>query len=151
MTRKTTISAIVAASFLVGLYLNALGWLGNAILLQEDWNGVHETIGVRPAPPYSPITRELVTLLSDFVYAFALVWIYSTAGPDRRAPWRFALELVVMLWLTTVAMTYLTLVNSGFLPPGIALKSGLWALATFLPVAAFLPLVFRSRNGFLER
>ena len=146
MTQKNSLLTLIIVALVSGLYLNALGWLGNAVILQADWKAAAGQIGQALDLPWPALVRELLTLVSDFVYAFALVWIYAALVPGHRAPVRLALELIVLVWLTTVGMTYLALVNSGFLPVGIAWKTSLWALVTFLPLAMFLPLVLRERS-----
>lgn len=145
MTRTTSPPAIIAVTLATGFYLNALGWLGNAVLLREEWESAYESMGEMSRLPWSPLVKELLTLVSDFVYAFALVWVYAGIRPGHPAPIRLALQLVLLLWTLTAGMTCLALVNAGFLPLNIAWKTSLWALATFVPLAFFLPFVLRPQ------
>ncbi len=132
---------IIWLGFAYGVLFNILGWMGNNLLLGEDWDAANAAVKAGFAAPWPDIVRELVTVLSDFVYAFALVWIFANA---RRQTAAFALMLVFALWLSGVASLYLVLVNGGFLPAGVAAKTSLLALAIFLAAAPTLPMFVRA-------
>jgi hypothetical protein len=56
---------------------------------------------------------------------------------------RSAICLVLVVWLSGAATTYLAIVNSGFLPLSIAVQTGLLALAIFVATAPLLPWALR--------
>jgi len=132
-------SRFLTVSILIGIYLNMVGWAGNALVLGDAWDEAYALITISLTPPYPALVKELLSLASDFVYAFVLVWIFAKAAPAQASPTRFAFVLILVLWTGTVGVTYHALVNSGFLPFGIAWKTSLWALATFLPLGFVLP------------
>ena len=119
-----------------GAVFNVLGWLGNNVLFGDDWDAVNSAVRAGFVAPWPNLVRELVTLLSDFIYAFAFVWLFASA---RRQTIAFAVQLAMVLWSSGVALLYLVLVNGGFLPAGIALKTSLLALAIFVAAAPTLP------------
>lgn len=125
-----------------GLGFNVLGWLGNNLLLGADWDAANAGVRAGFAAPWPGLMREAVTLVSDFAYAFALVWLFANA---RRQTVGFAVRLSVALWLVGVALLYLVMVNAGFLPVGVAVKTSLLALAIFVAAAPALTLLARDR------
>lgn len=128
---------IIWLGFVYGVLFNILGWLGNNLLLGEDWDAANAAVKAGFAAPWPDLVRELVTLLSDFVYAFALVWLFANA---RRQTAAFAIMLAIALWTSGVAILYLVLVNGGFLPVGVAVKTSLLALVIFVAAAPTLPM-----------
>jgi hypothetical protein len=90
------------------------------------------------SPPWPRITHEALSLVSDFVYAFAFTWLYARGDGKSAAA---AIRLVIVVWLAGAAMTYLAIVNAGFLPWQIAAKTGLLALLIFIATA---PLITRA-------
>lgn len=128
-------------TLLLGAVFNALGWLGNNFLLGADWDAANEAVVSGFAPPWPPVVKEVVTLASDFVYAFALVYFFANAARRSLA---FAFRIAFVIWLAGAALTYLVLVNGGFLPFAVAVKTSLLALVIFLLCAPVLPLAFRD-------
>lgn len=124
-----------------GVVFNALGRLGNNILLGADWAAAGAGVKAGFAAPWPPIVREIVSLASDFIYAFAMVWVFANA---REKTAGFAVKLALVIWLAGAALVYLVLVNSGFLPLMVAAKTSLLALAIFLAAAPILALVIRD-------
>ena len=127
-----------------GVAFNVLGWLGNNLLLGEDWDAANAAVKTGFAAPWPNLVRELATLVSDFVYAFAFVWLFANA---RRQTVVFAVLLALVLWTAGVALLYLVLVNSGFLPAGVAVKTSLLALVIFVAAAPVLVALARRRPG----
>lgn len=123
-----------------GLLWNILGWLGNNLLLGDAWDAVGARLAPDFAAPWSGLARELVTIASDFIYAFAFVWLFARVQ-DRTT--RSAIGLVLVIWLAGAATTYLAIVNSGFLPLSIAVQTGMLALAIFVATAPLLPWALR--------
>lgn len=138
-----SVARLIGLSLAFGLVFNVLGWLGNNLLLGADWDAANASVKVGFAAPWPELVREAVELVSDFVYAFALVWLFANA---RRQTVSFAVKLSVALWVFGVALLYLVMVNSGFLPLGIAIKTSLLALAIFVAAAPALPM-FARRAG----
>lgn len=134
--------SIVTWTLVFGLLWNALGWAGNVFLLGDAWDAAGAGLAPDFAPPWSALAHELMTFVSDFVYAFAFVWLFAR-GSDRTTA--AAIKLVLLLWLAGAAMTYLAIVNSGFLPWAIAVQSSLLALVIFVVTAPLLPRALRAR------
>lgn len=134
--------SILIWTLIYGLVWNALGWAGNVFLLGGAWDAAGAQLVPDFVPPWSGLTHELLTFVSDFVYAFAFVWLFAR-GSDRSVA--SSIKLVLLLWLAGAATTYLAVVNSGFLPWEIAVQSSLLALVIFLVTAPFLPRALRSR------
>jgi hypothetical protein len=136
MTRRQVLLWTLA----FGLLWNVLGWLGNNLLLGEAWDAVAAQWVPSFAPPWGGLARELMTFASDFIYAFAFVWLFARM-PDRTV--RSAIGLVLLIWLAGAATTYLAIVNSGFLPASIAARTGILALVIFVATAPLLPWALR--------
>jgi hypothetical protein len=134
--------SIVTWTLVFGLLWNALGWAVNVFLLGGAWDEAGARLVPDFAPPWSALTHELLSFVSDFVYAFAFVWLFAR-GSDRSVA--SSIKLVVLLWLAGAAMTYLAIVNAGFLPWEIAVQSSLLALAIFVVTAPLLPKSLRAR------
>lgn len=134
--------AIVFWTLFYGVLWNALGWAGNNFILGADWDAAG--VGLMPdfAPPWSGLTRELMSLVSDFVYAFGFVWLFSRM---REQSVGASIALVFVVWLCGAAVTYLAIVNSGFLPWPITAKTSLLALVIFLATAPILPMAIKPR------
>ena len=74
------------------------------------------------------------------MFAFVLTVIYRLAGAGwRGSRLRLAFLCSALVWLGGVPMTYLGIVNSGYLPGGVAVATSAWALFTFLLLAPLLP------------
>jgi hypothetical protein len=127
-----------------GVLLNLFGWLGNVFILGDAWDAASEGVKVGFTPPWPSLVHELMTAVSDFIYAFALVWFYANS---KRQNLTSALTIAFIIWVAGVVVTYLAIVNSGFLPWGIAVKTSILALTTFMVAAFFLPLLVKSRDG----
>lgn len=134
--------SILIWTLIYGVIWNVLGWAGNNFLLEVGWDAVGAQLSPDFAPPWSPLTHELLSFVSDFVYAFAFVWLFAHAARKSVA---HALALVFVLWLSGAAMTYLAIVNAGFLPLEIAVQTGILALVIFLVTAPILPMALRKR------
>ncbi|MFC2952999.1 hypothetical protein ACFOOP_13750 [Marinicaulis aureus] len=128
-------------TFIFGLAFNILGWLGNNLLLGQLWDEAGAAAQAGFAAPWPPLIKEGVSLFSDFIYAFALVWVFANAREKSVA---FALKLAFVIWLAGAALVYLVMVNSGFLPLEISVKTSLLALVIFLAMAPLLPAVIKK-------
>lgn len=123
-----------------GAAFNVFGWLGNNLLLGDLWDEAGRLTLAGFVPPWAPFIKEAVTLVSDFVYAFALVWLFSTS---REKSVFQAARIAIVVWGIGVALLYLTLVNAGFLPVTVAAASSALALAIFLAAAPCLKFLIR--------
>lgn len=135
---------LLGLSLAFGVVFNLLGWLGNNLLLGEDWDAANAAVKSGFAAPWPNLVRELATLVSDFVYAFAFVWLFLNA---RRQTVVFAVLLAIVLWASGVALLYIVLVNGGFLPAGVAVKTSLLALVIFVAAAPVLAALARPGSG----
>ena len=131
---------VLLGTLAFGLLWNILGWLGNNLLLGEAWDAVGARLVPSFAAPWNGLVRELVSLASDFIYAFAFVWLFARV---REQTMRSAIGLVLVIWLAGAATTYLAIVNSGFLPLSIAARTGFLALVIFVVTAPMLPWALR--------
>ena len=138
MTRNETGEkkpSIFVWTIVFGIAFNLLGWAGNNFLLGDLWDAAGNEVKAGFAAPWPPIVKEIITLISDFVYAFVMVWMFSNA---RRQSVAFAIQLAVVAWLSGVAPVYLVLVNGGFLPFEVSIKTSLLALVIFIAGAPFM-------------
>ncbi len=135
-----SLGRLLGVSLGLGLVFNVIGWVGNNLLLEADWDAANAGVKAGFAAPWPGLVRELVTLLSDFIYAFALVWLFASSA--RRSV-LFAVQLAFAVWAVGVGLLYLVLVNAGFLPAGVAVKTSLLALIIFLIAAPALPALVR--------
>jgi len=122
-----------------GVVWNVLGWLGNNVVLGAAWDAVNAQLVSDFAPPYSGLTREAMTLVPDFIYAFGFVWMF---GQMRVQTVASSLSLALVLELFVIVV-YLAMVTSGFLPWAIAVQTSMLALAIFIVTAPILPLAAR--------
>lgn len=137
---------ILVATLVLGLLLNLLGWAGNVFLLGDLWDQAGE-IAPPPLPsPFPGLAHEALTFVSDFVFAFVWSCVFALArtGWGGR-PLVLALLTGVLTWLGGVPMTYLGIVNSGYLPANVAVATSLLALVTFVVTAPLMPRLIRSK------
>ena len=138
---------ILIATAIIGFVLNLTGWAGNVFLLGSMW----EQAGtVAPPPmhsPFSPTVHAVLQFVSDFVFAFVLCLVYRLAATGwRGSKLPLAFLCAIIVWLGGVPMTYLGLINGGYLPVAVSIATTILALVTFLIVAPLLPLLVRSRR-----
>lgn len=140
-------SRFIAAVLITGFILNLTGWAGNVFVLGSMWE---HAVAVAPPPmssPFSPLVHALLQFVSDFVFAFVLCSIFRLASSGWRGSQpSLAFLCAVLVWLGGVPMTYLGLVNGGFLPGRISIATTIWALITFCIVAPLLPKFLPKRN-----
>lgn len=137
-----SVRSILVWSLVYGVLWNGLGWAGNNILLEADWDAIAAQLKPEFPPPYAGIGRELMTLVPDFLYAFMFVWLFSRFK-DRSVGSAVSLVLIIEL---AVVITYLAIVTSGFLPWQIAAKTSLLALAIFVVTAPILPIASKRTS-----
>lgn len=137
---------ILAATLVLGLLLNITGWAGNVFLLGGMWDEAGRLAPPPLASPFPPLAHELLTFVSDFVFAFVLACVFSLADAGWRGS-RLQLAFLTsgLTWLGGVPMTYLGIVNSGYIPPGVAVATSVLALVTFVLAAPLLVWLFPSR------
>jgi hypothetical protein len=126
---------IVWIGLLVGFLLNLSGWLGNNFLLGAMW----ETVIV---PDYSAswrgsLWREVFSLLPDFLYGMALVWLCARLRPLYSSMTAATLRAGIFVSLVGGLTTYFAIANSGFIMWPLAFASFVLVLATKLPLAYF--------------
>jgi len=134
--------SILVWTLIYGVIWNVLGWAGNNFILEAGWHAVGAQLTPDFTPPWSPLTQELLSFVSDFVYAFAFVWLLAHATQKSIA---HALSLVFVLWVAGAVMTYLAIVNAGFLPLEIAVQTSVLALVIFVVTAPILPMTLRKK------
>jgi len=133
---------LLIATVITGFILNLTGWAGNVFLLGPMW----EPAGTFAPPPmhspFSPTVHVVLQFVSDFVFAFVLCLVYRLASTGWRASKvQLAFLYAVVVWLGGVPMTYLGLVNGGYLPATVSIATTVLALVTFFIVAPLLPLL----------
>lgn len=138
----------ILAVFVTGFLLNLTGWAGNVFLLGSMWQAVD---AIAPAPmrsPFSPTVHAILQFVSDFVFAFVLCVVYRLAAPAWRGS-KLALAFLcgVIVWLGGVPMTYLGLINGGYLPVAVSIATTILALVTFFIVAPLLPLLLPDSSA----
>lgn len=133
------------AVLVMGFILNLAGWLGNVFLLGPMWAAVPEP---PMASPFSPLLHEALTFVSDFVFAFVLCAVYCLArGGWRGSKLTLAVYCSALIWLCGVPMTYLALVNGGYLPAGVSIATTILALAGFIITSPLLPWLLPEKSG----
>lgn len=137
-------ASILIWTLIYGVVWNVFGWVGNNFILEAGWDALGGRLAPDFTPPWSPLAHELLSFVSDFVYAFAFVWLFAQAARKSVA---HALSLAFVLWLAGAATTYLAIVNAGFLPLGIAVQTSVLALAIFLATAPILPMALRKTQS----
>src|SRR5258705_10470118 len=138
----------LTAVLVTGVILNLTGWLGNFFLLGPMWE---RAVVLAPPPmqsPFPPLTHAILQFVSDFVFAFILCFVYRLASAGwGGSQMLLALLCAIIVWLGGVPMTYLGLVNGGYLPAGISVATTILALVTFLIVAPLLPRLLPASQG----
>ena len=139
---------VVLSTLVLGFLLNAFGWLGNVFLLGSLWDHAADLAPPPLSSPFPPLVREALTFVSDFVFAFVLTVVFRLAS----AGWRgrrltLAFACAALVWLGGVPMTYLGIVNSGYLPADVAVATSALALVSFLIFAPLLPRLMPSPPG----
>ena len=123
---------IIGLGLLLGLLLNAVGVVGNGFLLRDAW------ARAIPARPVGSITGGFglfLSLLSDFVFGPALVWLYAAMLPRFGAGFWTALRASLFIWILAVVVPYVGIIRIGWLPVGIVASTSLLALVGFVPAA----------------
>lgn len=133
-------SGLILWTLIYGVLWNALGWMGNNVLLGAAWDAVNASAAPAFQPPYQGLFREGVTLVPDFIYAFGFVWVFAHLRIQNAAA---AVSLALVLELFVVVV-YLAMVTAGFLPWPIAAQTSALALAIFLATAPILPLAMQK-------
>jgi hypothetical protein len=131
---------LLIATLTMGALLNVLGWAGNVFLLGGMWDDAGAIAPPPLDPPLPGLAHEALTFVSDFVFAFVWVCVYALARPGwRGGSLALACATAALTWLGGVPMTYLGIVNSGYLPADVAIATSVLALGTFLLVAPLMP------------
>lgn len=131
-TGKIKWGKVIAAGLLAGLALNAIGWVGNALLLRAWWRAANSQVHLFRQRTFA---NELLTLLPDFVYGVALAWLYAVCLPRYGTGLRTSLRASFVVWLVGAMTTYLGIANAGLLPIGLSVATTTLALAAFIPAA----------------
>ena len=141
------IARTVGAALVLGTVLNIVGWVGNALILRDMWEAAAREI---PAPALSLEPRwmkDVLSLVSDYVFATVLCFVYAIAAPGwRGSATSLSFTLSFLVWLAGVPMTYLAFVTAGHLPVSVSVATSLWALVTFLIFAPALPHLLPMRS-----
>ena len=137
----------VSAVLVTGFVLNLTGWAGNVFLLGSMWEQAGNLAPPPMRSPFTPTVHVVLQFVSDFVFALVLCAVYRVALPAWRGrEMALAFLCAVIVWLGGVPMTYLGLVNGGYLPIGISVATTVLALVTFLIVAPLLPALLGRRD-----
>jgi hypothetical protein len=131
-----SLGRVVIVGLALGLYMTALGWLGNNFLLGAEWDRAGELAANNVVLPYSDLTREIISLTFDFVFCLTMTWLYSKTA-DRSIG--FSVKFQAVFWLATLVIFYVAAVNSRFVPWEIAWKTTVLGLAIAIPIVFLLP------------
>lgn len=143
------IRRIIWLGFLLGVFLNIAGVVGNGILLREAWA---RAIPVRPAHALTGWPSVAISLLSDFLFGPSLVWLYAAMLPRFGAGFWTAIRAAAVIWVLGVAVPYLGIVRIGWLPADVVIGTSAVALAGFLPAAWLTARFYRDTSeGPLKR
>jgi hypothetical protein len=137
---------ILLATLALGVLLNLFGWAGNVFLFGALWDRAAAAAPPPLTAPFPPLAHDALTFVSDFVFAFALAVFFSLAsGAWRGSRLALAFLCAALVWLCGVPMTYLGVVNGGYLPADVATATSAWALFGFLLFAPLLPPLLPAR------
>ncbi len=126
-------SQVLRIGLLVGFLLNLTGWLGNNFLLGSMWRQLQ--VADAGAEWRASIWRDVFSFAPDFVYGFAIAWLYVALRP-RFEHWQSAaLTAGLFVAITGGIVTYFAIANSGFISWTLAFASFALVLATKLPLA----------------
>lgn len=123
---------ILGLGLVIGVYLNIMGALGNGLLLKNAWA---LAIPVRPENTMTGWPSVLVSLLSDFIFGPAIVWLYASIKPRFGDGFTTAMRAAMIIWILGVAVPYLGIVRIGWLNAGITAATSAVALVSFVPAA----------------
>ena len=123
---------IIGLGLGIGVLLNILGSLGNGLLLREAWAAA---IPIRPETALTGWPSVAISLISDFVFGPALVWLYAAMLPRFGASFATATRAALVIWILGVVVPYLGIVRIGWLPAGIVAWTSALALVSFVPAA----------------
>ena len=137
----------ILAVLVTGFLLNLTGWAGNVFLLGSMWAQAGAMAPPPMSSPFAPTVHALLQFLSDFVFAFVLCVVYWLASSGWSGS-KMALAFLcgVLVWLGGVPITYLGLVNGGYLPTDVSIATTILALVTFFIVAPLLPMLLASSH-----
>jgi hypothetical protein len=127
----------------LGAFLNIIGVVGNGILLREAWA---QAVPLRPANAMTGWPSVAISLLSDFIFGPALVWLYAAMLPRFGANIATAIRAAAIVWILGVAVPYLGIVRIGWLPVGVVAATSAVALAGFLPAAWLVVRFYRDAD-----
>lgn len=144
MRKPLNLARILGLGLLIGVLLNALGALGNGLVLREAWS---EAIPVRPDKAMTGWPSVLISLISDFVFGPVLVWLYAAMLPRFGAGFATAMRAALVIWIVGVAVPYLGIVRIGWLPPGVVAGTCAVALVSFLPAAWLTVWLYREAGA----
>lgn len=125
----------------IGALLNLLGMLGNGILLDDAWAAA---MPVRPDGAMTGWLSVAVSLVSDFVFGLAFVWLYGAIVPRFGVGFATAWRAALLIWALGVAVPYLGVVRIGWLPAGIVIATCAVALVSFAPAAWLVQRFYRN-------
>ncbi|HEY7409962.1 MAG TPA: hypothetical protein VII13_04420 [Vicinamibacteria bacterium] len=135
------ISRILGLGLAIGVVLNLVGVVGNGMLLKDAWA---RAIPVRPKSAMTGWPSVALSLLSDFVFGPALVWLYAALLPRFGPGFWTAFRAAMVIWVLGVAVPYLGIVRIGWLPAGVVAGTSAVALAGFLPAAWLVVRFYRE-------
>ena len=138
---------VFVLGLLIGVVLNALGWVGNGVLLRNEWAQAvpdNPRYGMTGWPRFG---IEALSLVSDFVLAFGLVWLYAAIQPRFGPGLGTAAMAAGLLWIVGVATPYVGMVKVGFLPVHLAVAACAIALVSFVPAAWLTARLYREPPG----
>jgi len=133
--RSTGWGTLLWLGLMVGLALNVTGWLGNNLVLGSLWNTVD--VGATGAGWRASIWSDVFSLLPDFVYGLAIVWLCSALRAGFDGWVEPALVAGALVALVGGITTYFAVANAGFIPWRLALASFLLVVVTKVPLALF--------------
>ena len=124
---------LLGVGLLVGFLLNLTGWLGNNFLLGSSWASVGSSTTLTPWA--ASLWSDAFSMVPDYVYGVAIVWVYSLLRRNSVGATSAALQSGIFVSILGGIVTYFAIANSGFIPWTLAVSSFALVLATKLPLA----------------
>ena len=90
---------ILGVGLAAGLLMNAVGWIGNQLVLGPLWKDAIQTIVPLRTRTW---VNELVSLVPDFIYGIAIAWLYVELARNRGPGLGTAITAALVVWAVTV-------------------------------------------------
>ena len=143
--RTIPLPRAILIGLVVGFLLNLTGWLGNNIILGSMWDDLGDSL--TPVPWRESIWSDVFSLVPDFVYGLAIVWMIVKIRTMYASTISASVSVGVFISLVGGVTTYFAIANSGFVPWKLAFASFVLVITCKVPLAILAGhLLFRESS-----